>query len=78
MTHYLSVVLRALSAELDEDTVSGLPSMATEVVAAAERTEGVRLGKLLAALEPDQRTVGEALAEILRAVADPGGHSPLR
>jgi hypothetical protein len=36
----------------------------------AEQTEGVRLGALLAALEPDPRAVQDALAEILRAAAD--------
>jgi hypothetical protein len=36
----------------------------------AERTEGVRLGGLLAALQPDPRAVQDALTEILRAAAD--------
>jgi hypothetical protein len=49
--------------------VSDLPS--TVAVAVAELTEGVRLGELLAALEPDLRAVEEALAGILRAAAEP-------
>jgi hypothetical protein len=41
------------------------------VVATAELTEGVRLGALLAALQPDPQAVEDALAEILRAAAEP-------
>lgn len=48
---------------------AGLPSTVTEVVAVAEQTDGVRLGDLLAALEPDPAAVETALAEILRAAA---------
>jgi hypothetical protein len=40
-----------------------------EVVAVAELTEGVRLGELLAALQPDPGVVEAALAEILAAAA---------
>jgi len=48
------------------------------VVAAAELTEGVRLGVLLAALQPDPQAVEDVLAEILRAAAElpPQGGEP--
>jgi len=60
-----------LATELGEDArAGGLPSTIAEVVAIAEQTEGVRLGELLAALQPDPRAVEEALAGILRAAAE--------
>jgi len=71
--HYLAVTVRALAAELredDDDGGAGLPCTVAEVTAIAERTEGVRLVDLLAALEPDPRAVQDALTEILRAAAD--------
>jgi len=78
MTHELAEIMRVLPVELGEDAgIGGLPSTVAEVVAVAEQTDGVRLGELLAVLEPDPRAVEEALAEILRAAADPGGHPPL-
>jgi len=70
MTHELVVTMRTLADEQGEDTASWLPSTVAEVVAAAELTDGVRLGELLAALEPDPRTVEEALAGILQAAAE--------
>ena len=70
MTHDLADTVRALAAELSEDTATGLPSTVAEVVAVAELTEGARLGELLAALEQDPRAVEGGLAEILRAAAD--------
>ena len=70
MTHDLAVTMRALAAELGEDTAAGLPSTVAEVVATAELTEGVWLGELLAVLEPDPQAVEAALAEILRAAAE--------
>jgi hypothetical protein len=40
----------------------------------AERTDGVRLGELIAALQPDRQAAEQALAEILRAaVSLPAG-----
>jgi len=60
-----------LAGELREDAAAeGPPVTVAEVVTVAERTEGVRLGELLAALEPDPQAVEAALAEILRAAAD--------
>jgi tetratricopeptide (TPR) repeat protein len=48
-----------------------LPSTAAQLVEAAERTEGVRLGALLANLRPhDPHAVEAAFTEALRAVAD--------
>jgi len=68
--HDLAGTVRALAAELREDDDAGLPSTVAEVTGIAERTEGVRLGGLLAALQPDPRAVQDALTEVLRAAAD--------
>jgi hypothetical protein len=48
-----------------------LPVTVAQVIETAELTEGVRLGALLAALQPDPQAVEAALAEILRAAAAP-------
>jgi hypothetical protein len=71
MTHDLAGTMRLLADELGEDTAAGLPYTVAEVVTVAEQTDGVRLRDLLAALEPDPQMVEEALAEILRAAAEP-------
>ena len=67
MTHNLAAAMHALAVELPEDggSTATLPSTVAEVVATAELTEGVQLGALLAALEPDPQAVENALAEIL-------------
>jgi hypothetical protein len=71
MAHDLAGTVRVLAAELrDGDPAARLPATVAQVVAAAELTEGVRLGALLAALQPDPQAVEEALAEILRAAAE--------
>jgi CHAT domain len=74
MTHDLADTQRALAAELRDGTGGGdvLPGTVGEVVAVAERTDGVRLGELLVELEPDAGAVEAALAEILRAAAGSG------
>jgi tetratricopeptide (TPR) repeat protein len=74
MAHDLARTQRALAAEIRDDTGGGdaVPGTVAEVVAVAERTDGVRLGDLLAALEPDTGAVETALAEILRAAAGSG------
>ena len=41
-----------------------------EVIRVAEQTDGVRLGELLTALEPDPEAAEDALARILRDAAD--------
>jgi tetratricopeptide (TPR) repeat protein len=70
MAHDLAHTVRALAAELRDDAQAArLPATVAQVVAAAELTEGVRLGALLAALQPDPQAVEDALAEILRAAA---------
>jgi uncharacterized caspase-like protein len=72
MAHNLTGTVRVLAAELRADEADArLPATVAQVVAAAELTEGVRLGALLAALQPDPRAVEDALAEILRAAAEP-------
>jgi CHAT domain len=71
MAHDLARTLRALAAELrGDDPAAGLPATVAQVVADVERTEGVRLGALLAALQPDPQAVEDALAEILRTAAE--------
>jgi len=71
MAHDLAGTQRALAAEMREDGGAGaLPAAVAEVVRVAEQTDGVRLGELIAALEPDPRVVEDALAQILRAAAD--------
>jgi tetratricopeptide (TPR) repeat protein len=70
MTHDLAGTIRALAAELRHDRASpSLPSAVTAVIETAEQTEGVRLGELLAALQPDPRAVEAALVEIFRMAA---------
>jgi tetratricopeptide (TPR) repeat protein len=70
MTHDLSGTIRALARELRRSAEGGpLPGTAGEVIAVAERTEGVRLGQLLAALQPDPQTLADTLAAILDAAA---------
>ena len=72
MAHDLAGTVRVLAAELrGDDPAARLPATVARVVATAELTEGVRLGALLAALQPDPRAVEDALAEILRLAAEP-------
>jgi hypothetical protein len=72
MAHDLARTVRALAAELrDDDPAARLPATVAQVVATAELTEGVRLGTLLTALQPDPQAVEDVLAEILRAAAAP-------
>jgi hypothetical protein len=74
MTHDLARTVRALAAELRDDPAdAGLPATVPAVIEVAERTEGVHLGDLLDALEPDCRIVEQALAEILREAATTDG-----
>jgi tetratricopeptide (TPR) repeat protein len=71
MAYDLAGTVRALAAELRPDgNDTSLPSTVAEVVAVAELTEGVRLGALLAALQPDPGIVEDALAGILGAAAE--------
>jgi CHAT domain len=71
MAHDLADTVRALAAELRGDEAAArLPATIARVVATAELTEGVRLGALLAVLQPDSQAVEDALAEILRAAAE--------
>jgi CHAT domain len=72
MTHYLAGTRRALAGELREDGTAGagLPGTVAEVVRVTELTDGVRLGELLAALQPDPAAVEAALAQILHEAAN--------
>jgi tetratricopeptide (TPR) repeat protein len=72
MAHDLARTVRVLAAELrGDEAAAALPATVMQVIATAEVTEGVRLGALLAALQPDPQAVEAALAEILRAAAEP-------
>jgi tetratricopeptide (TPR) repeat protein len=72
MAHDLADTVGALAEELrGDDPAARLPATVAQVVATAELTEGVRLGALLAALQPDPRAVEDALADILRTAAAP-------
>jgi tetratricopeptide (TPR) repeat protein len=73
MTHDLARTLRALAAELrqrDAAGADGLPGTLAEVVRVAELTDGVRLGAVIAALQPDRAAAEAALVQILREAAD--------
>ena len=73
MTHNLAGSQRALAAELRQDSAAGsgaLPATVAEVIRVAEQTDGVRLGDLIAALEPDPGAAEDALARLLRDAAD--------
>jgi len=70
MTHELVGTVRALAAELRDDPAdAALPATVAEVIEVTEQTEGVHLGDLLGALEPDRRIIEQALAEILHDAA---------
>jgi hypothetical protein len=70
MAHEFAGALRSLASELWADSGDApLPSTVAEVVSVAELTEGVRFGGLLAALQPNPRTIEDALAEILATAA---------
>jgi hypothetical protein len=71
MTHDLAGTQRQLAAELRADPGTDLPATLADVIQFAEQTDGVRLGDLIAALQPDTQATEAALAEILRAAADP-------
>jgi tetratricopeptide (TPR) repeat protein len=67
MRYYLDVVVRDLAADIyDLGEDPSLPATVAQVAESAERAEGVRLGALLVALQPDHAAIEEALAEILR------------
>jgi hypothetical protein len=73
MTHDLARTQRALAGELRQDggaRTGPLPETVAEVIRVAEQTDGVRLGELLSALEPDTEAAGDALARILRDAAE--------
>ncbi len=71
MAHDLADTMRVLAAE--SRAGGGDPSLPTtlaQVIEAADCTEGVRLGALLAAIEPDVQVIEQALADILRTAAN--------
>ena len=70
MTYELDLAVRVLAAELRDDPAdAALPATVAAVIEVAEQTEGVRLGDLLDALQPDRRIVEQVMAEILRNAA---------
>jgi hypothetical protein len=71
MAFDLADALHALAEELRGDEAAvRLPATVARVAAAAELTEGVRLGALLAALQPDPQGIEDALVGILRTAAE--------
>ena len=67
MTHDFAEIVRSLAVELRQDgDTKNLPVTVAQVVGTAELTDGVRLGALLAALQPDPQAIEYALAEILK------------
>jgi hypothetical protein len=81
MTHRLAGRKRALARELRRDSGSqNLPATLGAVIAVAEQTEGVHLGRLIAALQPDRQAAEDSLAAILREAAsmEPEQPSPLQ
>jgi hypothetical protein len=71
MTHDLADTQGELTAEVRADAGPDLPAALGDVIEVAERTDGVRLGELITALQPDTQAAEQALAEILRAAASP-------
>jgi CHAT domain len=63
--------LKVLAEELRKDRdKSQLPSTLAEVIEVADRGNGIRLGHLLATLQPEQGVVDDALIKILRDAAE--------
>ncbi|HEX6522089.1 MAG TPA: CHAT domain-containing protein [Streptosporangiaceae bacterium] len=71
MDHYYADTLQALASDLRADGGAVTPATLAEVIEVTEQTEGVRLGNLIAALEPEPGAAEAALAQILRDAADP-------
>ena len=70
MTYDLANSLRELAGELRQDTGRGhLPGTLDEVVHVADRTEGVRVGQLITALQPDSQAADAVLTQILATAA---------
>jgi tetratricopeptide (TPR) repeat protein len=72
MTHNLAAVCQMLAGELRRDggDARHLPGTLDEVVSVAEQTEGVHLGELITAVQPDRQAAADILAQILRATAN--------
>jgi tetratricopeptide (TPR) repeat protein len=78
MNHQLATTLRALAAELRDpgDRPDQLPATLADVIEAAERTEGVHLGRLIAVLQSDPAVAAAAVGQLLRAAAELPAGSP--
>jgi tetratricopeptide (TPR) repeat protein len=77
MAHDLAGTLRELAAEFRAAPAAGagsgagqLPATLAEVIRVTDQTDGVHLGDLIAALEPDPEAAEDALGQILRAAAE--------
>ena len=73
MTHNIAGTRRVLADELHQHDTAGagrLPGTLTGVVQMAELTDGVRLGELITALQPDAEAAEAALAWVLDKAAD--------
>ncbi len=67
MAHQLANAQQAISRDMQATIGSaGLPATLAQVIRVAEQVDGVRLGGLITALEPDARAAEDALARILR------------
>jgi tetratricopeptide (TPR) repeat protein len=73
MAHDLARARRSLAAEFRDDGGADLPVTLGDVIQVAERTDGVQLGELIAALQPDPQAAEAALADILRAASPHAG-----
>jgi hypothetical protein len=70
MAHDLADTVRVLAGELRQDpTGRHLPGTLGEVIESAEQTEGVHLGQLITALQPDTQAAEAALTQILDTAA---------
>jgi tetratricopeptide (TPR) repeat protein len=77
MAHDLAGTLRELAAEFRAAPAAGagsgagqLPATLAEVIRVAGQTDGVHLGDLITALEPDPQAAEDALAQILHRAAE--------
>jgi tetratricopeptide (TPR) repeat protein len=68
MTHDLASIQATLASEIRADRAAPLPATLAAVIQVTGQTEGVRLGELIATLQPDIRVAEQALAQILHDV----------
>ncbi len=74
MSYEYDTCVRVLAAEVPENDSTNVPGTLSDVIGITEQSEGVRLGELIAELEPDRRFAEEALAQIRQDAATVVGH----